>query len=266
MQIFRYSDEIEVLQKFLNDNSSIKSIKSKIAEAAGCQLSYFSQVMAGKVHLTPDHGFGIAKFLLLNEIETEYFLILIQLKRSASKEHRNYLQGKIAEIRKSNFNLDSKIKSKDQISEIELQRYYGDWRMQAIHMYLTIPKFQRLLPLAAKLKTSEFEIRMLLDSLVKMGLAKKTHDIWTPILKDLHVPIRSPHSIATQFQWKMRSLQNLQEHDGTGVHYVGTFSLSSDDFEKLKGMVIEFIANTRSLAQASPEEQVAHLGLSYFQL
>lgn len=266
MQIFTFVDEIEVISCFLNENSDVKALKSKMAAAAGCQLSYLSQAMAGKVHLTPDHGYGIAKFLRLGEAETEYFMLLVQFKRAGSREHRNYISERLNAFRKANFNLETKIKSSGRLSDSDLQRYYSDWRLQAIHMFLTIPKYQRLNPLATKFKVDEIEILALLDILVALGLAKKVADSWFPILKELHIPIRSPHSIATQFQWKMRALQDLQGPEGSGVHYVGTFSLSNHDIQELKAMVIDFIAKTRALAKKSPEEEVAHLGLSFFAL
>lgn len=132
MQIFSFTDDIQVIREFLKENSGIRSVKSKLAEAAGCQLSYLSQALAGKVFLTPDHAFGISKFLRLNEVEAEYFMLLVQVKRAGAREHRSYLQSKLAEIRKTKFKVEAAIKPSGKLTDSELQRYghvrqMSDW-------------------------------------------------------------------------------------------------------------------------------------------
>lgn len=266
MHIFACQDELQIIKNFIEQNAAVKSIKSKLAESAQCHLSYLSQALNGKVYLTPDHGFGLARFMQLNEVEAEYFMLLLQLKRASSRDFRSHLENRIAELRRKHFRVERSIKAKDKVSTVEMQRYYGDWRMQAVHMYLTVPKFQQISSLATKLNCSDLEIRSLVGELERMGLAKKSGEKWIAVLKDLHVSARSPFSVANQFQWKMRALQNLQEWDSSGVHYVATFSLSNEDMEKLKSIVIDFISKSRTLVQASPEECVAHLGISFFGL
>ena len=109
MQIFTILDEIEVIERFLSENGGVRAIRSKMAAAAGCQLSYLSQAIARKVQLTPDQGYGIAKFLRLSEVEIEYFMQLVLLKRAGTREHRAYLQNKLIEFKKVNFKQGRKV-------------------------------------------------------------------------------------------------------------------------------------------------------------
>lgn len=265
MEVFLFNDEIAAIAKFLEENAAVKKLKTSMAKAAGCQLSYLSQAMAGKVHLTPDHIHGIARFMRLSGPESEYLMLLLQMKRAASIELRDHLQKKIKQLRDEEFRVEKKIKAKDKISDRDLQSYYSDWRFQAVHMYLTVPRYQRIGAIAEKLSLPELQVRRIVESLTTMGLARRKGDLWLAELKDMHLPAQSPLMTSYQLQWKMRSLQDSQENT-TGVHYLATFSISKSDIEKLKGMAMEFISNSRKLAAASAEEEVAHLSLSSFTL
>ncbi|MFX6794117.1 hypothetical protein ABTH15_20060, partial [Acinetobacter baumannii] len=56
--------------------------KSKLAVAAGCQKSFFSQVLNAHVHRTPEHALGLARFWKLNRLERDYFLELVNHARA----------------------------------------------------------------------------------------------------------------------------------------------------------------------------------------
>jgi hypothetical protein len=99
-----------------------------------------------------------------------------------------------------------------------------------------------------------------------MGLVRQSKEAWIPVLKDMHIAVDSPISIQRHLQWKMRAITDMQRKELDSVHYEATFSLSRTDTEKIKGMLMEFIKSSRDLALKSPEQEVAHIDISFFRI
>ena len=80
MNIYEYFS----YKTYLVDLISQKSVKvSTLSEIAGCNRSYFSQMINGKVQLTSDHIINLAEGLEFSELEKEYFITLGLLERSS---------------------------------------------------------------------------------------------------------------------------------------------------------------------------------------
>lgn len=266
MNVFVFSNPADLVQSFIDENRTLGKIKTRLAEAANCKLSYFSNVIQKKVNLTPDQAFGLSKFMSLNEKETEFFLLLVQESRAGAPELRVYLNNKIKKMRQKEFKLETKFKKLEMLTPEEVRIYYTSWHHQAIHMLLTIPKYGRPENVAKRLQLPIEIVIAKLKILEDIGLAQKKGDYWSAIIKNIHIPIHDPSSLGHQIQWKLQSIVDLQNPKTEGLHYSSVYSLSLEDFQKIKSMMISFIEETRKRIELSPEEEIVHFQLSFFQI
>src|SRR5262249_55560726 len=75
----------------LCDQPEAKGMRKQLATVAGCQPSYLSQALHGRVHLTEDHLAGIAEFLQLKADEAEFLLLLLREERAGTSVLRRML-------------------------------------------------------------------------------------------------------------------------------------------------------------------------------
>lgn len=268
MNIFQHTDYINVLKEFLSHNKGQMGIKTELANASGCKLSYLSHVLSGDAHFTMDHAYGASQFMKLKQAEQNFFLLLVQNARSSSREYKNYLCDRIKQLKSENFKVEKIIKSDQTLSQTDYETYASNWLYQAVHIYLTIPQFQRFEKLREKLSIPSEYLREILNDLSRMNLVifEKQNECWRPILKNMHAPITSPITIHRHMQWKMCAIQNMQRKKSESVHYSSTFSLSKSDFDKIKYALLEFIRSSREQALSSPEEIVSHVDISFFEV
>jgi transcriptional regulator with XRE-family HTH domain len=73
MQVYSHSNYREFIKDKARENRGQSGYKTRMAKAAGCQLSYLSQVLRGSANLTLEHAVGLSKLWELNEEETEIF-------------------------------------------------------------------------------------------------------------------------------------------------------------------------------------------------
>jgi uncharacterized protein (TIGR02147 family) len=266
MNIYLQTEPVAAIQAYIDENHAIGKIKTRLAAAAKCKQSYFSNVLGGKVNLTVDQAFGISKFMGLTDIETEYFLLLVQLARAGDPDLKSFLKNRIKIMRQSEFKLEKKFLKKDRLSPAQVRVYYSSWHHQSIHMLLTIPKYGRVENIAKRLNLPVETALSKLKTLESIGLAEKVGEYWRSILKDIHIPIHDPSSLGHQIQWKLQAISDLQNPRTEGLHYSSVYSLSFEDFQKLKSMMVSFIEETRVQVEKSREEDIAHFQLSFFQV
>ena len=256
-----------MLNADLDTHRKDRGYRRRLADAAGCHTSFISQVLNSPVHLTPDHGAGIARFWGLSEDETEYFLALVHLERSASKSFREFLAAKIARLREQNASLARRLKARREISEEHRVRYYSSWLYSAAHILLTIPSMGTSEAVASKLKIEASHARQILDTLAEMGLARRTEKgVWQATGSDVHVPGDSPLSVTNHCNWRGVAIHAIQNDPTKGLHYTAVHSLARADMQKLRDMITDFLRATREVVAPSTEEELVSLQIDFFAL
>ncbi|MEI6399405.1 MAG: hypothetical protein WCO71_11605, partial [Pseudomonadota bacterium] len=137
--IFSFDDYKALLRAVIKEND--KGVASRLAEAAGCQRSFLSDVLRTGTHITPDHAFGISKCLELNVRESRFFMNLVLLARASQKAYRESLMKVIADERVEQTRLTKKIEQGEgieaagtRLSDAHLGQYYSSWLYCAVHI------------------------------------------------------------------------------------------------------------------------------------
>ncbi len=268
MRIFQYSDYVQGLKAFFQLNDHQIGIKTQFADQCGCKLSYISQVLKGDAHFTMDHAYGAANFMRLNDDEQDYFLTLVQHARAASGQFRVHLEKRLTQLKSSHFTIEKNIGAKNVLTKEEYEVYASDWLLQAIHVFLTIPKFQSVQILKERLNISSNQLQHMLEKLERLNLVRfeKKTGRWIALSRDMHAKLSPSISSQRHLQWKMRAINDMQLGGPSAVHYSSTFSLSSKDFDLIKSLLISFIAESRATALKSEEELASHLDISFFEI
>src|SRR5687768_7095086 len=99
MSVFEYSD----YRKFIKDQLLAMPKKgfgqmSRLSEKLGVHTTLVSQVMSGDKQFSEEQGILIAEFFALNELESEFFVTLIELSRAGNQSLRKLRQKKLDSI------------------------------------------------------------------------------------------------------------------------------------------------------------------------
>jgi uncharacterized protein (TIGR02147 family) len=257
-EVFQFNDYKSLLKSVLNSPESKRGLSRELSQAAQCQPSYFSSVINGHTHLTPDHAYGITRFFVLNEDETSYFLLLVDHARSGSPTLKARISAQLKSLKTEQENLAKRLKRPALSTDTENSVYYSTWAWSAIHILVSIPEFQDPKKIASKLKLTESYVIQVLDELERINLVKSSGKKWTYHSGSLHVPKHSPFVTTHHNNWRQQAVAHAQVFPDDGVHYTNVTSVSALAFEKLKTLVLNFIdESTRIAGPSEPEELVA---------
>lgn len=266
LDIYLHQDYKAYLSAVIENAEPKHGFISRLAKAAGCQRSYLSQVMNTHVQLTPDHGLAIAQFLKLDEKETDFFLMLLDLARAGTPLLRRRLLTKVEKTIKDRKNLAKRVEAKTIEASAAESRYYSSWHWMAIHLALAIPQYQTVQALAARLSLSEATIESALGELLKMGYVENQSELWHYRGSNLHLSRESPSVTIHHNNWRQRAVMDSAISTDDSVHYTSVLAMSVRDIERLKERALAFIDESRALAGPSESEELVSFCLDLFKV
>jgi uncharacterized protein (TIGR02147 family) len=236
----------------------------KLAEFLGCQDSYVSLVLGGDRHFSVEQGEGVARFLLLDEEETETFLFLLLRDRAGTEAARKYFTSRLQEKEKRYLDLRKRVKIESDLSDAEKMYYYASPLPAKVHMLLTIPGGWTAEKLARRFRTSNEKMSEVCKFLVAKGLIRETAGKLHGASKFLFLDKQSPFLSRHHGNWRLDALQTIQEKKDEGMHLSMTITLSEKDAEELRHRIAHFIQETSSFIKDSKEETLMAFCLDYY--
>lgn len=265
--LFNILNYIDVLKYQININEkTVYGYKAKLAQAAGCQRSYLSQVLSAQTHFTLEHAIRVCHFWNYNKVETDYFINLVEYNRSGSQELKEYFKNKLSLIREEQENLTNRIQVKEVLPQEKAAIFYSNWQYMAVLILLTIPKFRTSTAISQRLALKEDAILKVLQQLNELGLIIKKGMEWLPCENTIHVSRNSPFNSLNHANWRNIAVQNAFIGNTDDVHYTSVCSISKKDFTQIKDLVFKLIDKSRDIISPSAEEEVYCLTCDWFKV
>jgi len=264
--LFDYYDYKTYLNDRLNDEGSPRGSRSRLAEAIGCQSAYVSSVLRGNAHFTPEQAENINHFFLHSEDESDFFLTLLQLNRAGTGALRMRLQKQLQKISETRLDLKKKLSVKQSLSLMDQSVYYSEWYYLAIHVLISVPGFQNVNALSAKLGLPVKIIADAVQFLLQVGLVEQTSSGLKVRTYQIHLGGESPLIGKHHVNWRLRAVHNIPMKTANDVHYSSVVSLSRKDAMRIAELFIETIKKSKAIVRDSKEEDIRCLSLDFFSL
>jgi uncharacterized protein (TIGR02147 family) len=264
---YEFSDYKLFIKAKIEATPENRGLIGKLAEACGCQRSYFSKMLSEHVHLLPDHAFGLCEFWQMSDDEEQYFMTLLEYARSGSPRFRKRLENKLKKIKVDQENLIKRLNRPSlQDATDDKLIYYSIWYYSAIHILISIPEFQSPFEIAKRLQLPIVIVHHTLEQLRQFDLVTKENDKWKITRADLHLAKNSPLIGLHHNNWRQRAVLDAQISGGENLHYTVVQTMSHKSFQKLKQRMLFLIDEFAKEASPSKEEEIFNFNLDFFKV
>lgn len=254
------------LKSLVAEEGKERGYRKRLADQAGCQPAYLSQVLAGAVELTPEQAERLCGFWGFDELEAEIFLNLVLQGRAGTPGLRQRLHRKVENLRAEWKERDATFSQPELSASDRALLYYSRWTYSAVHVLLTVPALRTSDALAKHLSLSKAEVTEALDRLKQLGLAEREDGKWKVTSMSLHAPQGAAAADIHHRNWRVRALERSEEVGSSAVRYTSVHTLSAADLGKVREFLDEAIRKSRDVITPSPEEKGACLLIDYFEL
>jgi len=262
--VFDFTD----YKKYIGELADVepRGFKKKLAELANCQTAYVSHVLNGHAHFSWEQAEAISTGIGHTHAEKEFFLLIVKYSTAGTPSLRKFVKSRLDTIRDSYLSIKERVRVKDTLSREDQAKYYSAWYIAAVHVMLTIPKFQTREALATHLKLSPMIVADTLDFLISVGLAVRNGSKYAAGLASIHLEKESPLISKHHTNWRMAAVRALENGTSDNLHYSSVFTISETDFQKIRGDLVKAIEKNVATIKDSPEETTVAMTLDLFRI
>ncbi len=262
--VFGFESYKSFLKKLVK---SERGVLTRLAKAAGCELSYLSRSLSHEINITSDQAFKIANYLKMSTLERDYFLTLVEIERSGDKSYADFLKKRAAEFANENENLKSRVQRPVLTGDVGQFLYHSNWLYSAMHILVSIGKYQKVSEICRRFHISIEQANSVLSELVSMGFINKNSDSsYEYAAGATHTPKESPLVVMHHQNWRQRAVMDSQNLNSDGVHYTGVQSMSEEDYKKIKNLILDTISRSEKIASPSEPQELVSIGIDIFRV
>lgn len=267
-EVWNYTDYKIFISDIISSSKDLS--KSALAKFCNCQSAYISQVLGAHAHLSLEQAYNAAEYLSLTISEQDFFLNLVQLNRSGTRDLQNYFKNKLKSLKDEHLNLSKRIKSQDKLTNDEQAYYLSSWLNMVIHLMTTIPKYKTEEDIAEALSLPVAKVKESIEFLITTGLIKKKKNGYKAGTTFSHITSSShllPLMHSNNRQLTIDTITRLKKQDfANNLIYSSIISLSEDDYNQIKEILISSIDKSKKIIKASKEEVLGVFNLDFIKL
>lgn len=241
----------------------------RIAEKAGIQAPYLTNVLKERAHLSADQLHSLSQVFHWDADELDYGSLLLEWERSGLPKRKERLRQKIEAVRKEK--LESKANLKKDVIETgtpeELTRFFLNPFYFLLNSFLGIPRFSKdPARIASCLNVHPSRVATWLKDLVKMKFIEAGKDGYKVVRRNFHLPRESPLCEPHQQLMLQLSHQHLQSlPEDRKYSFTVTFSADPAAREKIQREFLAFLKKVEPIVKDAPTEEIYGMRFDLFQ-
>ena len=247
-----------------------RGMRMALARSISAPVSHVSQVLGGNSQFSPEQAEGVNEFLGHTQEEAGFFLLLVQLARAGTPALRRRLETQLHQVIEKRLVLKDRLGVKASLSIEDQATFYSSWVYGAIHVMLTIEKFQSREAISRYLGISPKRTGEILQFLVSIGLAvPKDNGRFGVGTARIHLGSDSPMISKFHTNWRMRAIRALDEDNddaGSDLHYSSAITIADSDILRIKSILVKNIEEIKAIIRDSKEEGVHCFSLDFFRV
>lgn len=269
MSIYKHLKYRPAIQEIVENRRNLpgKFTLRAVAEQAGMQASFLTNVLKGRFDFNADQLFAVSHVLGLSPTERDYLLLLLEHERSVFKPRREELKKQIEDTRKENQKSEKHlaVKAVERSSDGQAQ-YYLDPFAQLTLVYLNLAPYNKQPEkLGATLGISQSHLGEILKLLVSLGHVAREGQTYKVLARDRHLPKRNPLSGPHLTLMRLKSIDQLQRLslDQSYSHSV-TFTGTEETKEALSDAYLHFLKKAEGIVRPAKSEKVFQMSFDLF--
>lgn len=263
--------DVKDYRKFINEaverqKKETRSLTfTKLASAIGIQRSQLSQALSGSYHLTADQLFLVCQQLGLDEMRTQYLMLLRESELTTLPSRREKLSQQMKQLKNEGRKTEEYLQAAIEKSPLEnsaMTRYVSRVIYPLAHMLLLCDDYRNSpTRLGKRLQLSPDELADILSTLSKCGYISVTAKGLRVLNENTHIPRDNPLAHINNLNFRLNTIQQMSRRDARDYFFTGTFCADEECFLWLKGQCLEFIKRASAQIAKSPSSDVFQINL-----
>lgn len=239
-------------------------LKGKVAQALSISSSLFSQILKGEKSLTSDQTSDLVDHLGFNEIESDYFHLLVDFDRAGNARFKAKLEKKIKALQEQSRKIGKRVPRHKELTDEQRATYYSSWLYTGIRNMTAIPEVNHASHIAEHLKIEPQVVQKILRFLLENGLCREEGGKVTYGPASTHIDRESPFVNQHHQNWRLQAIHSMERRNEKDLFFTSPMSLSKAAANEIHKMIPHFIQNVMKVSGPSDSEIVACMNIDWF--
>lgn len=267
MRVFDFNNYKSFVQKkLLQASHKGHGQLSRIAEHLGVHTSMVSQVFSGPKHLTFEQACGVCEYFGFTELESDYFVALVQLERAGSPAARSKCQRDLARLKALSESLKDRLSRDVILSEETNAIFYSQWFYTAAKLASSIPGLQTPEAISEKLGVPLFSLNKAVEFLITVGLCIEVDGKIKPGPANTHLGADSPLVGRHHQNWRVKGFEKMSLLQPSELFLTMPATLARSDAILLRTKIVEFVDEFVKVLDSSKGEIIHCLNIDWFEV
>ena len=236
----------------------------KIAHALKMHTTLVSQVFRGKKDLTLEQACALADYFSLTELETEYFICLVQLERAGTDRLRRMLKRQRTVMREKGLELGQRIQPDKALTGETKAIFYSNWYYSGVWLLTSIPKYQDVESISKYFDLPEAQARRIVEFLLNAGLCAEQDGRITMVGQRTHLEANSPLISRHHLNWRMKAMSRFENLSPDELVFSAPMSIAVGDGPVIREALAKLIETVASIVKNTASEKVSCLNIDWF--
>ncbi len=267
MRIFEFIDYKAYTRHFISTQpKNGRGLIKAIGEHLGVDPSQISQILSGTKEFTEEQAILTAKFIGLNELETDYFLHLVKIDRAGHHVLADYYRKKRDQLKSESMNLSQHVQQDRILTDFEKATFYSSYLFSAVRLSTSIAGEQTVSDVSERFNIPLDRAASILNFLCATNLCQEENGRFTLGTQHTHIDRASPLVGRHHTNWLLKAIEKTNSLSEEELQFTGPVSLSREDFRSIRETLVNVISSSLKKVKNSEPEEVAVLLIDWFWL
>lgn len=265
MNIFEYEDYRLYLKENLADEESrTPGARKRLVQATGISSSLLTQIFSELKQLSTEQAVEVASHWSLTDVETDYFMFLVEYGKAGSEKLRNRLRQKIRKLRLASQKVNAKVAVSVSLSEEQKAIYYSHWLYTGVRNLVPTKNGQGINEISQKLGVPVDKVETVVNYLIEIGLLKKINNQLQYQAGYSHLDSGHPLIFRHHQNWRQRAIHRMDQYTEDHLHYTCPMGISKKAAREIRQNLVEEIKRLNKGLTDEPEVSFC-LNIDFFE-
>lgn len=238
---------------------------TKIAIEIKMQSTLLSMIISGQRELSLEQAFDLSKYLQHTDLESEYFLALVQYERAGNPRLKKHFEEKIEKLKYAANKISNQFDHEKKLSDQEKSIFYSSWIFSAIRLYCsTATNGKSVSEIAERFQIPRQRVIEALNFMSSSGLVISEKDRFQIGVSRTYLENDSPHLPRHHMNWRTKALQKSDHISEEELMFTFPHSISKSDFRKVRDILAGSLKEISKIVKDSPADDVSCLNIDLF--
>jgi len=264
ISVFDFQNYRKFLMAWI-DSQNERGTSGRLASAMNMSPSMMSLILKGEKNLSQEQATELVEYLGLNDIETDYFFVILEVDKSGSHKLTQRLLRKKETILKQASKISTRINKDLELSDEQKSIYYSTWLYTGVRNLSACSGNQDIHKMAEHLKIPFEIIQPIVEFLVENKICNLEKGQLSNGPQNTHLGNDSPYVNQQHRNWRVKGFEQMELRRETDLFYTCPMSLSQEAYEHVRKILPNVIQQILKIVGPSSSEKVACLNFDFFE-